>query len=294
MDAVPAPPPLHLPRTGTALGAQARLLVMGILNVTPDSFSDGGAYVETAAAVARAEAMVRTGADIIDIGGESSRPGSDPVPAATQCDRVLPCIEAIRRRSAVPISIDTTSATVAAAALDAGADMVNDISALREDPELAALIAARGCPVVLMHMQGTPKEMQKAPAYADVVGEVRGFLAARCAAAEAAGIAAHQIALDPGFGFGKTLAHNLTLLAELERLVALGRPLLVGISRKSMIGALLDLPVTERLEGSLAAAVLAASGGARLFRVHDVAATVRALRVTEAVLERRPGGARAT
>ncbi|MFH0910869.1 MAG: dihydropteroate synthase [Planctomycetota bacterium] len=279
--------PLPSSRNGWMLSPAEKALVMGILNVTPDSFADGGRYFDTPFAVAQALRMEAEGAAIIDIGGESTRPGSLPVPPEEQCRRVLPVIRALREQSGIPVSIDTTRRRVAEAALDAGADMVNDISALREEPDMAQLLAERGAPVILMHMQGTPREMQKNPRYADVVEEVKAFLAERRESAVAAGIRRDAIVLDPGFGFGKTAAHNLTLLANLSRIVALGSPVLAGLSRKSTIGAVLDLPVEERLEGSLASAVLAVAEGARLVRAHDVRATVRAVRMAEAVVSHR-------
>jgi dihydropteroate synthase len=258
--------------------------IMGILNVTPDSFSDGGAHASPGAALDRARAMIAEGADLIDVGGESTRPGSLPVPPEEQLRRILPVVKALGAESDVPVSIDTTWAAVARPCLEAGAAVVNDISAGREDPALLPLVAETGAGVVLMHMQGTPRNMQESPRYGDVVAEVRRFLADRRAAALEAGVAPGRMALDPGFGFGKTVTHNLLLLRHLPRLADLGAPLLAGLSRKSTVGAVLDLPVGERLEGSLAAAVLAVAGGARLLRVHDVRATRRAVRFAEAVL----------
>jgi len=257
---------------------------MGILNCTPDSFSDGGRYASPAQATDAALAMVSAGADIVDVGGESTRPGARPVAAAEECARVLPVIAALRRQTSAAISIDSAKHEVARAALDAGADIVNDVTALRGDPAMGPLVAARGIPVVLMHMQGAPATMQQAPRYADVVREVRDFLLARARQAQEIGIAADRILIDPGFGFGKRLEHNLALLARLEELVAGPYPVLVGLSRKSMIDHALGLPVDARLEASVALAVLAAERGAAVVRVHDVAATVRAVRMAEAVL----------
>lgn len=272
------------PRTGKCVFEKNRTLVMGILNVTPDSFSDGGKYQTVSSAVAHAFVMDVDGADVLDIGAESTRPGSYPVPPEDQMRRLLPVIEAVRELSEIPISVDTTSARVAKAALDAGADMINDVSAMREDPQMAALMAERGVPMVLMHMQGLPSDMQKNPQYDDVVREVAAFLQERRAAALAAGIAPHQMMFDPGFGFGKTLAHNIEMMARLKELAG-EMPLLVGVSRKAMIGTVLDLPVEERVEGSLALGVMAVMAGAKALRVHDVRETVRAVRMTEAVMQ---------
>ncbi len=256
--------------------------IMGILNVTPDSFSDGGRFDRLDAALRHAEAMCAAGADIIDIGGESTRPGAAPVSEAEELERVIPVIEAIRRDLEVPISIDTSKPAVMRAAVAAGATLINDVNALRAPGALEAAVEA-GVPVCLMHMQGEPRTMQQAPHYDDVVAEVRDFLLARAEACVAAGIPRHAILLDPGFGFGKTLAHNLALLRELPALTATGYPVLVGISRKSMLGRLTGREVDQRLAAGLAAAVLALEGGARILRVHDVPETRDALRVWEAV-----------
>ena len=255
---------------------------MGVLNVTPDSFSDGGDFFSVGAAVERALAMQAEGAAIIDIGGESTRPGAAPVSAEDEIRRVVPVIEALQARLTVPISIDTQKPEVMRAAVAAGAGFINDVNALRAP---GALEAAVGCevPVCLMHMQGEPRTMQADPHYDDVVGEVRGFLQQRAAACEQAGIAREHILLDPGFGFGKTLQHNLQLLARLETISALGFPLLVGLSRKSMIGKLLGLDVGERLAASIALAVLAVERGAALVRAHDVAPTWQALQMQVAL-----------
>jgi dihydropteroate synthase len=265
------------------LDCARRTVIMGILNVTPDSFYDGGRRSEPARAIADGVEMVRSGAEVLDVGGESTRPGARPVDEAEELHRVLPVIQGLRREVAVPISIDTYKAGVARAALDAGADIVNDISALRFDPALVSLVAAEGVPVILMHMQGKPQTMQSEPRYHDVVREVRDFLAAQLYDALDAGIAAERILLDPGIGFGKTLEHNLQLLRGLPTLAALGQPLLVGASRKAFIGKILDLDSDHRLEGSLAAAVAAVLGGANLLRVHDVAESCRAARVADAI-----------
>jgi dihydropteroate synthase len=224
------------------------------------------------------------GADILDIGGESSRPGSDPVSAAEERRRVVPVISGLRRQGDVFLSVDTTKREVAQAAVEAGADIINDISALRFDAGLLEWVASSGAAVVLMHMRGTPKTMQAAPRYDDVLAEVRSFLAERTAAAAAAGLGADRTILDPGIGFGKRPEDNLTLLNRLTDLAELGRPIMVGPSRKSFLGAILDLPAEERLEGTLAAAVLAVARGAHILRVHDVEAVRRAVRTAEAVL----------
>jgi dihydropteroate synthase len=260
-----------------------RTAIMAVLNITPDSFYDGGRHFDSAAAIAEALAMAQAGADIVDIGGESSRPGAAPVAEADELARVIPVIKGFRQRCALPISIDTYKASVASAALDAGADIVNDISALGFDAAMAPLVAKEKVPVVLMHMRGTPRTMQTDPQYADVVREVRDFLAERLYDAMDAGIAADCIVLDPGIGFGKTVDHNLQLLRGLAMLGALGQPLLVGVSRKNFIGKILGVEPNQRLEGSLAAAVAAVLGGANIVRVHDVAATCRAGRVADAL-----------
>ncbi len=260
-----------------------RTAIMGVLNVTPDSFYDGGRRLETAKAIAHGVAMTVAGADIIDIGGESTRPGAAAVSEAEELSRVLPVIQGLRREASVPISIDTYKCAVARAALDAGADVVNDISALRFDPQMISLVVREQVPVILMHMQGTPRTMQAAPSYTDVVREVRDFLASRIYEVLDAGVSAEAVVIDPGIGFGKTVEHNLQLLRGLAILAALGQPLLVGVSRKTFIGKILDLEPDERLEGSLAATAAAALGGANFVRVHDVAETHKALRVVDAL-----------
>ena len=260
-----------------------RTAIMGVLNVTPDSFYDGGRRRDANQAIADGVAMAGAGADVIDIGGESSRPGAQAVSEAEELDRVLPVIEGLRKEIALPISVDTYKSAVARAALDGGADIVNDVSALRFDPAMVGLIAQEKVPVILMHMQGTPRTMQVEPHYDDVVREVRDFLAAQLYDALDAGIAAESVLLDPGIGFGKTLDHNLQLLRGLAVFAALGQPLLVGVSRKAFIGKILDLEPDQRLEGSLAANVAAVLGGANLVRVHDVAETCKALKVADAL-----------
>lgn len=259
--------------------------VMGILNITPDSFSDGGNFFCLDTALSQARKMVDEGADIIDVGGESTRPGAEPVSAQQEMDRVIPVIQALTSELPVIVSIDTSKAVVIREAVAAGAGLVNDVMALRE---AGALEAARdtGVPVCLMHMQGEPRTMQRQPVYRDVVREVRAFLAARVAACEAAGITGDRLLLDPGFGFGKTTEHNLCLLKNLGSLTDRGLPLLIGISRKSMIGTILGgVSVQRRLYGSLAAAVMAVERGASIVRVHDVKPTVDALKVAAAVLQ---------
>ena len=258
------------------LNPDGRVLIMGILNVTPDSFSDGGRFLSPDAAVKRALIMEKEGADIIDVGGESSRPGAEPVPVEEELRRVIPVLERLRGKLRIPISIDTTKAEVAEAALRAGASIVNDISALRFDPAMASVVAEFGAGLVLMHMLGTPKTMQQAPHYEDVVTEVRDFLAERAQYAQSQGIPREAIAVDPGIGFGKTVEHNLELLRRLPELVELGFPVLVGPSRKSFIGAILGLGVEERLEGTLAACAVAVVRGADILRVHDVREVRRA------------------
>jgi len=256
---------------------------MGILNVTPDSFSDGGRFNTVDAALGHAVRMVAEGADILDVGGESTRPGAAAVSLQQEMDRVLPVIERLRAELDVPISIDTSKPDLMRAAVDAGARMINDVAALRAPGAIAAAAAA-GVPVCLMHMQGEPRTMQQAPQYRDVVADIIQYLGDRVAACEAGGIARERLLVDPGFGFGKTLEHNLALLRGLGELRSLGLPVLVGISRKSMLGAVTGRPVEERLAASVAAAVMAVERGARIVRVHDVAATVDALRLWQAVM----------
>jgi dihydropteroate synthase len=259
-----------------------RTLVVGILNVTPDSFSDGGRYTSVEDAAGHAARMAADGADVVDVGGESTRPGSDPVPAAEEIDRVVPVIRRIAEGCDVVISIDTRKAEVAAAALDAGASLVNDVSAAA-DPEMFDLVRERGAGLVLMHMLGEPKTMQEAPRYEDVVAEVHGYLRERVEAAVFAGVDPERIAIDPGIGFGKELEHNLTLLRGIDALLDLERPVLVGPSRKRFIGALLDLPADQRLEGTAGAVAWVVARGAHAVRVHDVKEIVRVVRVIDAI-----------
>jgi dihydropteroate synthase len=262
----------------------ARPVVMGVLNVTPDSFSDGGCFFDADAAVRHGVRLAEEGAAFIDVGGESTRPGAAPVGTEEELRRVIPVIERLRAATAAVVSIDTSKPEVMRAAAAAGAGLINDVRALREPGALEAALAS-GCAVCLMHMQGEPRTMQLAPAYQDVVGEVRDFLAERVRACRVAGFAADRLVLDPGFGFGKTLGHNLTLLRGLRELSPDGLPMMVGLSRKSMVGKLTGRPEGERLQGSVVLAVLAVLEGARIVRAHDVAATLEALTVVATVSE---------
>jgi dihydropteroate synthase len=256
---------------------------MGIVNVTPDSFSDGGDFAEAQAAVARGQALIDAGADILDIGGESTRPGSHPTSIETEIDRVAPVIAALAKRGHL-ISIDSRHAVVMAAALDAGAKIINDVTALTGDPDSLDLAARSGAPIILMHMLGAPLTMQQNPTYQNVVEEIRDYLAGRIDACRAAGIAPARILVDPGIGFGKTVEHNVTLIRELQRFGDLAAGVLLGASRKSFIGALsANEPAKQRLGGSIAVALAGAARGARVLRVHDVAETVQALKTWRAV-----------
>jgi dihydropteroate synthase len=257
--------------------------VMGIVNLTPDSFSDGGAAARSGDPVEYAQRIALEGAGLLDIGGESSRPGAQPVPVLEELRRVIPVVEALACQATVPLSIDTTKAEVASAALSAGATIINDISALGADPKMAAVVAGAGAGVVLMHMQGVPSSMQVNPHYEDVVREVYDFLADRVRWAEAHGIPREQIAIDPGIGFGKTTGHNLEILRNLDRFANLGCVIVVGVSRKGFLGALCGRPVSERAAASVAASLVACARGARVVRVHDVAAMADAIRVWTAV-----------
>ncbi|MFI5371432.1 MAG: dihydropteroate synthase [Candidatus Eisenbacteria bacterium] len=262
-------------------------LVMGVVNVTPDSFSDGGRFLEPAAALDHARTLLDEGADLVDLGAESTRPGAPPVPADEQWRRLAPVIEGLARERRAVLSVDTASPQVAERALAAGAHVVNDVTALA-DPAMARVVAASGAGVVLMHMRGTPVTMQEDPRYDDVVAEVAAFLAERRDQALVAGVARESIVLDPGIGFGKTVEHNLALLAGLGPIVALGQPVLVGVSRKGFLGALTGgLPPEERLEAGLAAAALAVVNGAAIIRTHDVRSTVRSVRVAAAIRDAR-------
>lgn len=275
---------------------------MGVLNVTPDSFSDGGLFFNRDEAVRHGERMVEEGADMLDVGGESTRPGSTPVPIKEEVRRVIPVIRALARRLHVPISVDTSKAEVARQAIEAGACVVNDVTALRGDPQMARVVAEARVAVILMHMRGSPQTMQRAPRYHDVVAEVRAFLAQAIRDAEAAGIRADRIWIDPGLGFGKTVTHNLLLLRHLDVLAALGKPLLIGPSRKSFIGRVVAPParrdtsspawavparppdiVEERLSGTLACVAYAMRYGVQMVRVHDVRPTVQFIRMWDAI-----------
>ncbi|MBP7829080.1 MAG: dihydropteroate synthase [Kiritimatiellae bacterium] len=265
-----------------------RTLVMGILNVTPDSFSDGGRFLDPARALEQARRMIAEGAALLDIGGESTRPGAAPVPAEEEIRRVRPVIKAIRSESDIPLSIDTTKAAVAESALEAGADIVNDVSALSADPEMPAVAGRYGAGVILMHMQGTPRTMQANPRYEDVVREVRDYLAGRIAGLTAEGLAPESLAVDPGIGFGKALEHNVALLRRLDALAGLGRPVAVGLSRKSFLGRITGREAGERLAGGLAATAWAISRGAHLIRTHDVKETCDAVRVVDMLRQESP------
>ena len=262
-------------------------LVMGIVNVTPDSFSDGGRFAATEAAVAHGLELVRQGADLLDIGGESTRPGAEPIDLDEELRRVVPVVRELAARTSVPLSVDTYKAETARRALAAGAHVINDVTALLGDPDMAAVVRDFGAGVILMHMQGAPQTMQANPVYADVTAEVAAFLEARLQTAEDQGIGRTCVVLDPGVGFGKTLEHNLELLARLGEMQRLGRPVCLGVSRKGFLGKLLGRPVTERLAGSVAAACYAlARGAAQVVRVHDAAETRDAVRLIQALKER--------
>jgi dihydropteroate synthase len=261
----------------------ARPVVMGVVNVTPDSFSDGGRFLDPAAAIRHGKQLIAEGAAILDVGGESTRPGAEPVSIEEELRRVLPVIEGLTGAGAL-VSVDTSKPEVMRAAAEAGAWMINDVRALQEPGALEAA-ASTDCAICLMHMQGDPRTMQKAPSYRDVVNEVKAFLLERAQSCRAAGIGPERLVIDPGFGFGKTVAHNLELLRRLPELASAGFPVLVGLSRKSMIATLLGRPTQDRVHGSIALAVLAAANGARIVRAHDVAATVDALKILAAVRE---------
>jgi dihydropteroate synthase len=262
-----------------------RTLVMGVLNVTPDSFFDGGRFPDAASAVRRAGQLVHDGADILDVGGESSRPGAEPVSQSEELARVMPVLEGLAAFD-VDVSVDTYHAETARRALAAGASIVNDITALHGDPEMAAVVAEARCPCVLMHMRGSPRTMQNDPVYADVVDDLCAFFEKRIAFAVNEGISEDAIWLDPGFGFGKTVAHNLTILRRLREFRKLGRPILVGTSNKSTIGEVLDAPVDDRMEGTAATVAIAIHNGADVVRVHDVKTMARVAAMTDAILGR--------
>ena len=259
--------------------------VMGILNVTPDSFYDGGRYSRTKLAINQGLKLAEEGADIIDIGGESSRPGSEPVPLEEELERIIPVIKSLKKQIKVPISIDTYKSKVAESALKAGASIINDISALRMDKRMVSIAREYDVPVVLMHMQGNPRTMQKHPFYKDVIREIYEFLARRIKFAEENGIKPDKIIIDPGIGFGKTTEHNLLIIKYLKRFKPLGKPILIGPSRKSFIGNILNLPATKRLEGTLAAISICLLNGAEILRVHDVRQVKRAVEIVEAIKE---------
>ena len=271
MSGHPAPSGQWFFAKGHKIDCRTRPLIMGVVNITADSFYDGGRYLKPDRAIAHAMELVGQGADLIDIGGESTRPGSQFISEQDELDRVLPVVEELARRISIPISVDTTKSRVAQCALEYGASIINDVSAMTQDSAMASVIARSGAAVVLMHMQGTPQTMQLAPSYADVVGEVIQFLDARVQDAIRAGIARTNIVLDPGFGFGKLMFHNLELLRRLSSLLTLNRPLLVGLSRKAFIGTIIDKSVEHREWGTAAAVALAVDRGARIIRVHDVA-----------------------
>jgi len=270
-----------------ALELGRRTLIMGILNVTPDSFSDAGAFFDREKAIQRALEMIAEGAELLDIGGESTRPGSEPVSVEVELERVLPVIEAIRRESDIPLSIDTTKAEVARQALTAGADLINDISALRFDERMVQIAADSGAPLILMHMQGTPRTMQENPLYASLFSEIIAFLEERIRFATDHGVARSQIVVDPGIGFGKNLRHNLLLVRSLEKFHCLDRPLLLGASRKRFIGAVLERPVTEREIGTAVAHSFAIAAGVHLLRTHEVALHREVALMADAI--REPG-----
>ena len=280
--ATPAQRTLRCRERELSLGS--RTLVMGIVNVTPDSFSGDGLAGDPEAAIAQGRRMVEDGADILDVGGESTRPGSEPASLEEELRRVLPVVEGLAADLEVPISIDTYKSAVARAALARGASIVNDISGLHADEEMARVAAEAGAAVVVMHIRGTPRDMQKDPRYADVIGEISDYLGDGIARAEAAGLGRDQIVVDPGIGFGKKLEHNLEILRRLREFRCLGCPVMVGTSRKTMIGAILDLPVEERLEGTAATVALAIQAGADIVRVHDVREMARVARVADAIV----------
>ncbi len=278
-------PPGRIDCGGRLLDLTGRTNVMGILNATPDSFSDGGRFIDLERAVAHAHAMVAAGADCIDVGGESTRPGADPVPEDEELRRIIPLISRLARELPVPISVDTYKATVAAKALAAGAGIVNDISGLRFSPDMARVAADAGAAIVIMHIKGTPRNMQQHPVYADVVGEIRDWLHEGVRIAEQGGVRPDRILVDPGIGFGKTAAHNLEIIDRLGEFTRLGRPVLLGTSRKRFIGAVLGLPnPDDRVFGTAATVALGIARGAAIVRVHDVGPMVQVARMTDAVV----------
>ena len=268
---------------GKELSFGRRSLIMGILNVTPDSFSDGGFYLDVAAAVDRGKEMAKDGADVIDVGGESSRPGASPASAEEELARVLPVVEGLVDEISVPVSIDTCKSEVARRVLETGAHIVNDITALQGDAEMARVVAEMGAGVILMHMRGTPRTMQQSPVYDDVVSDISAWLHCRIEYAETEGIPPDRIIIDPGIGFGKTVNHNLEILRRLDEFRHLNKPILIGTSRKSFIGKILDLPVNSRIEGTAATITWAIAHGADMVRVHDVKVMHRVARMTDAL-----------
>ena len=281
-------PPLRCRRF--CIDLAARTYIMGVLNVTPDSFSDGGLRLDPGRAVEHAHQMVEDGADLIDVGGESTRPGSEPVSTEEELRRILPPLKGLVGKIPVPISVDTYKADVAAVVLAEGVDIINDISGLGFDPRVAAVVGEAGAALVLTHIRGTPRTMQQDPEYTDLLGEIREYLHERIRLAEAQGVHAEAIAVDPGIGFGKRVEHNLLLLKRLPELQVLQKPILVGPSRKAFIGKILDLPVGERLEGTAAAVAVAIWQGANVIRVHDVQVMVRVARMTDAIRKEMGSG----
>jgi len=281
----PFPPDKTLDCRSQKLELGRHTLIMGILNVTPDSFSDGGLFTDVETAVKHAERMVAQGAHIIDVGGESSRPGAGPVSTEIEMDRVLPVIEKLAKKIEVPISIDTYKSSVARHALDVGACIVNDITALQGDPDMAPVAAKADVPVVLMHMRGTPENMQSHPRYDSLISEIISFLEARIQVAIDAGISPEQIIIDPGIGFGKTVAHNLEIIRRLREFKSLGKPILIGTSRKSFIGKVLGLSSDDRLEGTAATVAVAITNGADIVRVHNVKEMASVARMTDAIVQ---------
>ena len=267
------------------LQSKQRTIIMGIVNVTPDSFSDGGVYFEPENAIRHALELAHEGADILDFGAESTRPGAKAVSPDEQLRRLQPVIREVRKTVDVPISIDTTSARVAADLIDDGADVINDISGMQFDPDMAEVASQKGCPVVIMHIQGTPRTMQKDPTYKDVISDIYQYFQERIQYATGRGISEQNIILDPGIGFGKTIEHNYRIIRELNEFSTLNKPLLIGASRKSFIGKTLDVGMDERVEGSLAVAAISIMNGARILRVHDVQATVRVALMVDAILQ---------
>jgi len=282
--------PHRLNCRGIVLDLTARTHVMGILNVTPDSFSDGGKFLEPARAIEQGIRMAEEGADIIDIGGESTRPGSDPISPQQELDRILPVVEALVKEVKVPLSVDTYKSEVARQALQAGAHLVNDISAMRFDPRMPEVVRKLDVPVVLMHIKGTPKNMQVNPHYDDLIGEITQYLDDAIEQARAAGVPKENLVIDPGIGFGKRVEHNFEILRRLGEFKSLGCPILIGPSRKSFIGVALNLPVEERLEGTAAAVALGIAHGAAIVRVHDVKAMVRVARIADLIVGKRTLG----